>query len=406
MRSQQIHLHRFIVGVLMLAALMFAQGAAAQWWRFGADAAEPVFTDLLFNQQSALRVDRALQLGRDELDNGRVIVRGRTEVAQGSIGRVEASLDDGVSWSEVPFSDRGLFAFEFQPEMERVYRFRIRALSTTGQASDASAHAFEFKATATDGRTLARAALQQLIDRYAARDRSGFMNLVSPDFVGSAGVLDGAVGDDFRLFDSIRIVPTIQRLSRADNRWTVYFSFIREVRSARTGQSFQDRASTSVVMVREGDGYKLLEVAAPLIFGLSDADELATFVEPESAGQSVIQVDADGNVTKRPLGAGAVDWGPTNLRLMMPRGSAAVVDLIFDTTLDLANPAVESGYGRLIERANSAAGPWVVADSRDSLEHNWMMNLPWSAPATYYRARIKKLATGQVSAPSNVLRVD
>lgn len=290
--------HSFGVFALLAVLLMISQTAAAQWWRFGADAGEPVFSDLLFNQVNALRVERSLQFSSDDLDSGKVIVRGRAEVGQGAIGRVEASLDDGVSWVSVPVNDRGMFAFEFSPRVEQSHRFRIRALATTGRASNDSDHAFEFRVVREDARALARQAFEALLERYMARDRSGFMDLVSRDFAGNLSALDSALSNDFRYFDGIRIQPTIQRMAALDNKWTIYFNFNRQLRSVRSGQVLRDQANTSVTLVREGDGFRLVELAAPLIFGVSDPSNVATFVTGESIGTEVIVVDRDGNVSK------------------------------------------------------------------------------------------------------------
>lgn len=298
-----VHHHRhFFQGFFLLCLMIVAQTTSAQWWRFGADAGQPVFSDLLFNNVSALRVDRSLQFSPDDLDQRKISVRGRAEVGQGKIGRVEASLDDGVSWTAIPVGDRGLFAFEFVPEIERAYRFKIRALSTTGQSSDEAEHAFEFKVVKEDNRALAKAAFQQLLERYMARDRSGFMSLVSREFLGNETALDSALGNDFRFFDSIRIDPTIQRMAASDNRWTIYFNFRRQVRSVRSGQTLNDQAMTSVTLIREGDGYKLMELSAPLIFGVSDPSNVATFVAGESVGTMVLSVDDEGTVSKKKQG--------------------------------------------------------------------------------------------------------
>lgn len=289
--------HLGLVSLLLILFVVSTQ-ATAQWWRFGADAGEPVFSDLLFNQINALRVDRSLSFSADDLDAGKVIVRGRAEVGQGDIGRVEASLDDGISWVDVPVNDRGMFAFEFSPRVEENHRFRIRALSTTGRASNESDYAFDFKVVREDSRALARQAFDALLERYMARDRSGFMDLVSEDFTGNISAMDSALSNDFRFFDGIRIVPTIQRMASHDNKWTVYFNFNRQLRSVRTGQTLRDQANTSVTLIREGEGFLLFELSAPLIFGVSDPASIATFVNDESIGSEVIIVDRDGNVTK------------------------------------------------------------------------------------------------------------
>lgn len=303
MNSKIIKSPEPVLMLLLLALLLIpAHPASAQWWRFGTDAAEPVFTDILFNQISVINADSRVQFSREDLDSGKVVVRGRSEIGQGAIGRIEASLDGGTTWQETSFSDRGLFAFEFIPELERTYRFRIRALSTTGRSSDETAHAFDFRLVSTDARAQALEALEELIRRYANRDRSGFMELVSGEFVGNHMALDSALSNDFRYFDAIRIRPTVQRVADLNGRWSIYFSFIRQVRSVRSGQMFQDQANTSVVLIRDEDGYKLHELAAPLIFGLSDPSNIATFVTSESVGKNIITLDQNGTVEKKTQG--------------------------------------------------------------------------------------------------------
>lgn len=304
-------LDRLLAALVTTLCLAFSLPAHAQWWQFGADNGQPVLSELLFNRISALRVERSLQFSPEDLDSRKVVVRGRAEVAQGKIGKVEASLDDGVTWTPIPFGDRGLFAFEFMPEMERAYRFKIRALSTTGKSSDEAEHAFEFKLVREDGRMLAKAAFEKLLERYTARDRAGFMALVAQAFQGNATALDSALSNDFRFFDSIRIQPTVQRISASDGRWTVYFSFMRQVRSVRTGQLLQDQAATSVTLVREGDSFKLEDLAAPLIFGVSDPENIATFVTDESVGKTVLTVDRDGNASTTTQGQSTQPASPS-----------------------------------------------------------------------------------------------
>lgn len=289
---------RTLWGVLFAAIFLWAPLAAqAQWWSFGSNSNRPVISELLFNSISALRVERQLYMSTDELQQNKITVRGRSEVGQGKIGRVEASLDNGVTWTAIPFNEQGLFAFEFAPEIGRAYPFRIRSLSTTGQVSEEADNAFEFKLVKDDSRQLARAAFEKLLQRYMARDRSGFMQLVSNQFAGDAVALDSALGNDFRFFDSIRIEPVIRQMAASNSRWIIHFSFTRQVRSTKTGQMLKDQAQSAVTLVRDGEDFKLVELAAPLIFGVSDPGNVATYVAEGSAGRPVLTVDDAGNAS-------------------------------------------------------------------------------------------------------------
>lgn len=289
---------RTLWGVLFAAIFLWAPLAAqAQWWSFGSNSNRPVISELLFNSISALRVDRQLYMSPDDLQQNKITVRGRTEVGQGKVGRVEASLDNGISWTAIPFSEQGLFAFEFAPEIGRSYPFRIRSLSTTGQVSEEADNAFEFKLVKDDSRQLARETFEKLLQRYMARDRSGFMQLVSNQFAGDAVALDSALGNDFRFFDSIRIEPVIRQMAASNSRWIIHFSFTRQVRSTKTGQMLKDQAQSAVTLVRDGEDFKLVELAAPLIFGVSDPGNVATYVAEGSAGRPVLTVDDAGNAS-------------------------------------------------------------------------------------------------------------
>ena len=306
------HPSAMLAAVILLIVAMITP-VDAQWWRFGTDASEPVFTELLFNKISLVNPDRIVQFTREDLDNGEVMVQGRVEIGQGNVGRVEASLDGGTTWEAIPFNSRGIFAFKFTPELERTYHFRARALSTSGQVSDETANSFDFRVVESDNRSLVQETFAELIRTYSARDRSGFMALVSHDFVGSEMALDSALSNDFRYFDSIRIRPTIQRMAQLGDRWMIYFSFNRQVRSVRSGQLLQDQANTTLTLIREGEGFKLHEMAAPLIFGLSDPSNVATFVTDESIGKEVIVVDDEGNVSTSEQGQTVESAPPSNI---------------------------------------------------------------------------------------------
>ncbi|HAU29771.1 MAG TPA: hypothetical protein DCW68_06675 [Rhodospirillaceae bacterium] len=313
MNKTSFFLFRRMTAIALLVAGMFlAHPASAQWWRFGSDDTEPVLADLLFNNVSAMRVERTLEMTEADLDNGRVLVRGRAEVGQGTIGRIEATLDGGTSWTEVPLNDKGLFAFAFQPEKGHTYAFSIRALSTIGKSSNEADHSFNFMLTTENGRELAKDAFNALIEAYMNRDRSSFMALVSDDFSGNITALDNAISDDFRFFSSIRITPTIRSVSAADGRANIYFSFTRQVRSNRTAQLLQDTAVSSVTLVKDGEGYKLYDLAAPVIFGVSDPANIASYVTDEAVGDQVLVVDADGNASTETQGQDVADDGASS----------------------------------------------------------------------------------------------
>lgn len=281
----------WLLSLLALLALLAAASVQAAWWEFGRADSEPTITDLKFNRADVLRAEDRVVLTREDLDNGVLTLRGRAEVRRGLIGLVEISLDGGQKWLKTTLGERGLFTHELRLDMERDYEFRVRAITTTGQKSDVEEHSFTLRLSAANPQEEVRQAFMELLRAYMAEDRAGFMRRVSKDFEGNESALEDAISDDFRYLDNIRIEPRINRVAQFDKSYEVYFNFNRQVQSSRSGQILRDSAASVAGFVREGEGFKLSRLAAPLIFGLSGASEVATSVTGESVGRTVITLD-------------------------------------------------------------------------------------------------------------------
>lgn len=275
---------------LFLGLGLVGLNAQAAWWEFGRSDGEPVITDLKFNRVDTARAEERVILAREDLEQGLITVRGRAEVRRGMIGLVEYSVDGGQKWLKATLGDRGLFSFELRPELEREYDFRVRALTTTGQVSDQDDHSFLLLVSAANPQDGVRQAFLQLLRAYMEENRSAFMGLVSRDFEGNETALDDAITDDFRYLDNIRIEPNISRVAQFDKTYEIYFTFNRSVQT-RSGAMLRDSAATIAGFVREGEGFKLSRMSAPLIFGISNPGEIATSVTTQSVGSNVITLD-------------------------------------------------------------------------------------------------------------------
>ena len=318
--------------LLSVLALLAAASVQAAWWEFGRADSEPTITDLKFNRADVLRAEDRVVLTREDLDNGVLTLRGRAEVRRGLIGLVEISLDGGQKWLKTTLGERGLFTHELRLDMERDYEFRVRAITTTGQKSDVEEHSFILRLSAANPQEEVRRAFMELLRAYMAEDRAGFMRLVSKDFEGNESALEDAISDDFRYLDNIRIEPQINRVAQFDKSYEVYFNFNRQVQSSRSGQILRDSAASVAGFVREGEGFKLSRLAAPLIFGLSGASEVATSVTGESVGRTVITLDPrTGNANTGTQGS-------------LPGGSASNVETGSATLFASNNPCTAFAF--------------------------------------------------------------
>lgn len=295
---------RIFALMLFLVTLLPSFGAHAAWWEFGRESNEPAITDLRFNSVDAARLDDNMILGPEDLQGGVIIVRGQVQVGRGEIGLVEISLDEGKTWNTATLADRGLFTWEFRPEIGRNYPFRVRATSTTGVSTGPEDHEFHLMVTSADGVAESREAFGKLLEAYRSKDRAGFMRQVSDSFEGDASALDDALMNDFRWLDSIDIQANITRVVSNSGVFELYFTYNRQVRSTRNGQFLKDSSASLVGFKRGSGGMKLVRMSAPLIFGVSDTGYIATSVTGQAVGQNVLKVDPyTGGATTQSQGA-------------------------------------------------------------------------------------------------------
>jgi hypothetical protein len=274
-----------------LLVCSWVSSASAAWWEFGKREGEPAITELKINAIDATRLVDSIALSRDDLVNGIIVVRGKAEVRPGAIGLVEYSIDGGKLWRTATLGDRGVFSFDIRPDTGRGYVLVVRAITTVGRQTDDSDYTYKLSIGTSNSVDDVRKTFQRMLEAYRNKNRTEFMSYVSDDFQGIVSALDEAVSNDFRNFDNIRIEPNITRVSPFSNGFEIYFTFNRQVFATRNGRLLKDAAASTMMFKREGDGFKLVRLAAPLIFGVSNPTDVATSVTNQSVGQQVIVVN-------------------------------------------------------------------------------------------------------------------
>jgi len=337
------------LSILGALYLLLPLGANAAWWEFGRNDGEPYISSLRFNNVDAEQRDDLLVLTRDDLVGGLVNVRGKAESRRGDIGLVEISLDGGKNWASAALGERGLFSYEFRPQLDREYPLQIRAISTSGVSTGPEEHDFKLLVTSADGGREARAVFQKLIEAYQREDRASFMQNVSEQFEGNFGALEDGLSKDFRFLDDIRIQTQISRISRQERIYEIYFTYNRQVRSAKTGALLKDSAASVVGLRLEAGGMKLMRLSAPLIFGVSEAEDVATSVTGQSVGQQVLTIDANGNASQSSQGQTASASGSeSGTKVLAARGFNNFDGYEFDTdskVVETGVPPVDGDIG-------------------------------------------------------------
>lgn len=389
--------------LVLCCLLLGADNVLAKWWIFGQSGKEMTTSYLYLNDISYDELGPTVTLYRELLPEGQISIRGR--MTSGGGGVLQVSLDNKATWNKAVFDRNGAFFYTFAPEIGQTYEVYVKAIDTSGKTNDFEATRKEITVTQGSAGADVRQALDAMIGAYMAEDGNRFMAYVHPDFAGDAMLLDTAVRRDFSLFDNIDLRYTLSGLA-VGGKGSVHVSiaFNRRVNSSRSGEPLTDSGTTEFVFRLGTDGAQVFSMKNPLIFGLSDAENIATGTVV--GNDQVLTVNPDGSVT---IGSPASVVGipsPTNLRATNMAPNHHQVDLEFDTTLDVN--AGQGVYETVVEESLSATGPWIEVE-RTALDTTIMVmsnNIASQSAILYYRVRIENIADSDSSQPSNVISFD
>ncbi len=409
---------RFLCILLLLG--LASGGADAKWWIFG-KSDEPVdFHYLYINNMSFLEKNEKITLFRDSLPEGRIVIRGKAKTKAGKVGSVEVSIDNRETWQKARLGESGAFEFSFRPELGKTYDLYIKVLDTTGKTNRIEDTYRQITLSDRDLLAAVREALQKLVDAYCQENPSAFMALVSDDFAGDAVLLDRAIRKDFTAFDQIDLRFTISSVaSGAKGRIYVSLLYNRFLISAKSGQSFTDKGTTEFVFEQKDDRLLVWSMKNPLIFGLSDAGNVATGTVYTAGNDTILLVDDSGGASQVPFdqgisiiaggggggGGGGADFaGLSNLRVV-DGGKRHFVDLEFDTVIPDTQAAL---YEVIAEESLSPGGPWTEVERKpfDTFIRVMSDNIAQQSVILYYRVRVERLSDGVLSQPSNVVQWD
>lgn len=158
--------------------------------------------------------------------------------------------------------------------------------------------------------------LAQMTEAYEAEDAGMFMAHVAGDFTGGRMLMDAAVRDDFSFFDNIDLQVSISNFAAGDQGY-IYISvtYARRVTSARSGRTLQDSGLTEMVFKAENRRPRLYALKNPLLFGLSDAENVASGTVNAGRNVRLLVVDDSGEAAVLPFDkAMSVVEGTGNVR--------------------------------------------------------------------------------------------
>ena len=290
--------------ILLLLVLLVTPtlNAEAKWWIFGKSDTGVSTRYIYINDLSYDELGEKVTLYQESLPQGKVQIRGKGSAGKNKVGAVQISLDGKQSWQKAKLTNNGSFIYSFTPEIGKTYELYVKVLDTTGKSNDVDASRKELAISGENIQDQIYKTLDQLIKAYQEEDSFAFMRQVSDDFVSGTALLDSAIRQDFTAFDNIQLHYTLNNVTRASGgNLFVAITFSRMVTSSRTGDTFTDNSSTEFTFKVENGVPKIYSMKNPLVFGLSDADNIATGTINSGSNDDVLTLSTSGTAALTPL---------------------------------------------------------------------------------------------------------
>ena len=294
---------KLLILILAIITLSFVVSKAeAKWWIFGQGNDGIDFDYLYLNNNSYEELGSKAVLYKDSLQNGTITIKGKTSIKKGKVGYVKITKDNKQTWEKAKVSDNGAFTYSFVPEESTKYNVFIEAADTMGDINKVDETYKEITVINESINGKVAEAVNNMIRAYENEESNLFMTYVSSDFTGDTAVLDSAIRKDFNAFELIKINPYINNISSgASGKSYVAIQFNRTVVSSKSGQTYTDKGYTEFVLTNENGKFKVFSMKNPLIFGLSDAGNVATGTVQSPNNDPILLVDRTGNVNEKPF---------------------------------------------------------------------------------------------------------
>ena len=280
--------------LIAAAILTITASAHAKWWIFGKSNDEVGLKYLYVNAVSSEEAGPKIKVFKETLGAaGLVKITGKAAVGKSGVGSIRISLDDKATWQDVKFAENGTFEYSFKPEQGKTYATLIEITDTAGKTNKVEETRKEITLSDENIQAKVKETLDAMFAAYNAEDLQKLMGYVGENFAGDKGILERAVKRDFDALSSINLRYTVNNVSAgAQGRVFVSVTYSRMVFVNKTGAAGQDTGSTEFVFDSNEGKLPLFSMKQPLMFGLSDAENVATGTVLGNTGTPLVLDDS------------------------------------------------------------------------------------------------------------------
>jgi hypothetical protein len=268
--------------------------ADAKWWIFGKSNDDVTIKYMTINSVSADESAQNITLFKENLKDNKIIIKGKALSGKGAdIGSVRVSIDGKNTWQDATFTPNGNFEFSFVPEQGKEYKLYIEITNTAGKTNDVEATMKVIKISSENISSKIKEVLDSIFEAYSSENLSRFMSYVSSDFAGDRDFLELAVKKDFDALSNINLKYSINNIASSPKGISVSLTYNRTVLINKIGQINTDNGMTEMVFKMYDNNPLLYSMKTPLLFGLSDAENIATGETPGGGENLVIDDTGD-----------------------------------------------------------------------------------------------------------------
>jgi len=296
-----MRLSRFLTLIFLL--LLTTLDLQAKWWIFGQEDDAVTIDYLYANAHNFDDFADTIVLYNGALKDEMIHIRGKATASNGRVAKVMVTLDGKREWHKAKLSKDGTFDFAFEPELDQVYDLYVKAVDTTAKDNDIEATHKYLKIIDGDIYAFIIKTLDGLREAYMQEREAVFLSYVSDKFTSDIDTLGIAIRKDFTLLEDIDIEFTINSVAETEGHYYASISYNRRVISTATGENFHDLGVTEFGFVLGNKGALLYSMKNPLIFGVSDPENVAQGDVASAQNGDVLIVNPDGTLTTGAVGS-------------------------------------------------------------------------------------------------------
>ncbi len=200
---------------------------------------EPPLTELQTISGKAIEdLYTPMELWRDEIEDGKIVIRGAAMSEACTISRVEVSIDDGSSWETAEGTNN--WTYDFAPS-EQTYYIQARAFDAVGTESEEQIQSLEVTYNQYSQEENLLEIFHQLIQAYIDKNSSAFTELTSSNFtsdyegIEDLNSLETSLDNKFVSVDEIYLRYQVDSVTVSGTSGQVSFSW--DARQSTSGYS-------------------------------------------------------------------------------------------------------------------------------------------------------------------------